>query len=112
MKIKNVFNVKLKDVEMEGAEGCKIRWLIHQKDGANNFAMRLFEIAPGGHSPLHTHNFEHEVYILEGEGILFYEGQEYKFKKDYFIFVEPNKEHQFKNTGKNTLKFLCLIPIK
>lgn len=36
--------------------------------GAENFAMRLFEIQPRGYSPLHQHDWEHEVFILEGKG--------------------------------------------
>ncbi len=36
------------EVAMEGAVGVKIRWLIGEQNGAPNFAMRHFEIAPGG----------------------------------------------------------------
>ncbi|MCK4353192.1 cupin domain-containing protein [candidate division WOR-3 bacterium] len=112
MKIKNYLNIQIEPVEMKGAKGVTVRWLISQKDKAPNFAMRRFEIEPGGYTPLHKHPHEHEVYILEGKGILVYEEKEYKFKKDYCIFVPPNKFHQFKNIGKTLLKFLCLIPLK
>ena len=47
MKLKHYTEVELEDVTMEGAEGAKIRWLISEKDGAPNFATRLFEVAPG-----------------------------------------------------------------
>ncbi|MDI6839818.1 MAG: cupin domain-containing protein [bacterium] len=99
-------------VKMEGAKGTSIRWLISKPDGAQKFAMRLFEIKPGGYSPLHTHPYEHEVYVIEGKGVLVYEGEEYKFDKNCCIFVPPDKLHQFKNTGKTVLKFLCLILYK
>ena len=60
------------DVEAKDAEGgstkLKVRWLITKETGAENFAMRLFEMEAGGNSPLHSHNWEHEVFILEGEG--------------------------------------------
>jgi quercetin dioxygenase-like cupin family protein len=26
------------------------------------------------------------------------------------IFIPPNAKHQFANTGKSTLRFLCLVP--
>lgn len=110
MKIANYKEMKLEPVNMEGAKDANIRWLIAEEDGAPNFAMRLFELKAGGYSPLHSHPYEHEVYALEGEGTLVFEGKEYQFKKEYCIFVPPDKEHQFKNTGKSTLKFLCCIP--
>ena len=110
MKIKNYTDIEAREVKMEGANGGVMRWLISQADGAPNFVMRMFEFEPGGYSPLHTHPYEHEVYILEGNGTFIYEGQEYKFDKNYCIFVPPNKLHQFKNTGKSSLRFICLIP--
>ncbi len=50
-----------------GAHGTSVRWLITEKDGAEHFAMRLFEMNPGGQSPHHSHEWEHEVFVLEGE---------------------------------------------
>ncbi|MCK4308238.1 cupin domain-containing protein [candidate division WOR-3 bacterium] len=110
MRVSSSLDIKVEQVKMEGAKGATVRWLISQVDGAPNFAMRMFELEPEGYSPLHTHPYEHEAYILEGEGVLVYEGKEYKFKKDYCVFVPPDKLHQFKNTGTTSLKFLCLIP--
>ena len=52
---------------MEGAAGCRVRWLIGEGDNAPNFAMRKFEVAPGGHTPRHFHDYEHEVYVLAGK---------------------------------------------
>lgn len=111
MKVESFKNIPLEVVEMEGAKGVTVRWLISRKDGAPNFAMRLFTVEPGGCTPLHTHPFEHEAFVLEGEGVLVFEEKEYEFKKDYFLFVPPDKEHQFQNTGEKVLKFLCLVPL-
>ena len=51
MKIKHNAEVPLNDVTMEGAAGCKVRWLVGEADAAPNFAMRQFELEPGGHTP-------------------------------------------------------------
>ena len=103
-----------KDVEAkaadEGSSKLKVRWLITREIGAPTFAMRLFEMEPDGHSPLHTHDWEHEVFILEGEGVVKGEGGEKKFKPGDVIFVPPNEKHQFKNAGKKLVKFICLVP--
>lgn len=110
MKIEKSSNITIKPVEIEGAKDVRIRWLISREDGAENFAMRMFELQPDGFTPLHSHPHEHEVFIVEGGGTFVCEGKEYPFEKEYVIFVPPNKEHRFKNTGDSLLRFLCLIP--
>ena len=110
MKIEHSSKITKVAVEIEGAKNVGVRWLISKDDGAQNFAMRMFELQPGGFTPLHTHPHEHEVFVVEGQGIFIFEGEEYPFNADYVIFVPGGDEHQFKNTGDSILRFLCLIP--
>jgi len=110
MKIEKSSNISKSPVEADGAKDVAIRWLISKEDGAENFAMRMFELQSGGHTPLHTHQHEHEVFVIEGQGVFVYEGQEHQFGAEYVIFVPPDKEHQFKNTGDSVLRMLCIIP--
>ncbi len=112
MKVVDCKKVKAEPVDFEDVKDVKVRWLISDKDKAPNFAMRLFEVGPGGYSPLHTHNWEHEVFILEGEGVANDGEKEIKLKSGTVVYVAPNEKHQFKNSGLNTFKFICLIPIK
>jgi len=102
--------INLEAPQETGAAGIKVRWLIKKENGAPNFAMRLFELQPNGHSPLHAHDWEHEVYILEGQCKVTCEGQEKKATTGYVAYIPPNTKHQFTNVGKSTLKFLCLVP--
>ncbi len=111
MKIEKSTDISIHPVVVDGAKDVKIRWLISKEDGAKNFAMRMFELQPGGFTPLHTHPHEHEVFIVEGCGTFICEEKEYRFESEYVIFVPPNKEHRFKNTGDSILRFLCLIPM-
>ena len=74
------------------------------------FAMREFEVAPGGYTPRHSHDYEHEVFVLEGDGVVFEGNEQHKFKAGDVIFVEPNEVHQFRNAGQSPMRFLCLIP--
>ncbi|MGB9714523.1 MAG: cupin domain-containing protein [Candidatus Bathyarchaeales archaeon] len=110
MKILNYKDVKAEEAKEEGASKLKVRWLITKELGAPNFAMRLFEVEPGGYSPLHAHPWEHEVFILEGEGVVVSEDGEKKVGVGDAVLVLPNERHQFKNNGKKALKFLCLVP--
>jgi quercetin dioxygenase-like cupin family protein len=112
MKHVHFSDVKLEEPSEEGVKDMKVRWLITKNDGAKNFAMRLFEIQPGGHSPYHQHDWEHEVFILEGNGIAKNEKNQETYKQGDVFFIPPMEWHQFVNTGKKLTKFLCLIPYK
>ena len=70
MKVNRSEQIESQEVSMEGATGCSVRWLINQTDGAPNFAMRQFVVDPAGHTPKHSHPYEHEVYVLAGNGVV------------------------------------------
>lgn len=110
MKVANTENIEAKEVQMEGAKGCTVRQLVGQNDGAPTFAMRQFEVAPGGHTPRHFHPYEHEVFVLEGEGVVFEGDTPHALKAGDVVLVKPDEVHQFRNTGDKPMKFLCLIP--
>ncbi|HJN07757.1 MAG TPA: cupin domain-containing protein [Pirellulaceae bacterium] len=110
MKVNNVELIEQKPVEMDGASGCKIRSLLGEPDGTPTFAMRQFEVAPGGHTPKHHHPYEHEVFVLEGNGMVIEGDVEHPLAPGDVVFVNPDDIHQFRNTGDSPLKFLCLIP--
>jgi quercetin dioxygenase-like cupin family protein len=110
MKIFHYQNVEPENAD-EGASKTKVRWLITKETGAENFAMRMFEVEPGGYSPFHSHPWEHEVFILNGEGLVVGEEQETKFGAGNVVFIPPNEKHQFKNNSETTIKFLCLVPL-
>lgn len=110
MKIVHFDEVELESVNVEGAQGAKIRWLIAQKDGAPNFALRMFEVEPDGHTPYHDHAWEHEVYVLEGTGVLRTERGDLPFAANDIIYVDPGMKHSFNNTGEGKMKFLCIVP--
>ncbi|MBX3414416.1 MAG: cupin domain-containing protein [Pirellulales bacterium] len=110
MKVQPSSQVESRAVEMEGSRGCTIRILVGPTDGAPNFAMREFEIQPGGYTPHHHHPYEHEVFVIAGEGVVLEGNQEHSLKTGDVIFVKPDEVHQFRNTGTQPMKFLCLVP--
>lgn len=89
---------------------AKKRVLIGPDQGAPTFIMRLFTVGVGGFSPYHTHPWEHEVFVLAGEGVVKGCDGEKPVHAGDFIFVPPNEEHQFLNSGKEPFEFLCVIP--
>jgi quercetin dioxygenase-like cupin family protein len=110
MKVMHYEKIQSAPVEMEGAANCRMRCLIGPDDNAPSFSMRQFEISPGGHTPKHAHGHEHEIFVLEGTGVVLEGDKEHAIRPGSVAFIPPNQVHQFRNTGTGTLKFLCLIP--
>ena len=110
MKVQHYERVSQTPVTMEGASGCRVRWLIGPDEGAPNFALRQFEVAPGGFTPRHSHPYEHEIFVLEGAGIVVEGEREHPLRAGDTVLVTPGEVHQFRNAGAAPLKFLCLVP--
>ena len=99
--------------EEQGVNGVKMRRVIAEKEGAQNFVMRVFEVEQGGNTPLHAHGWEHEVFTLSGTGVVVDQsGDEHDVKSGDVIFIPGGEEHQFRNTGDAVWEFICLIPMK
>lgn len=97
--------------KMEGAEGILKQIPISKADGTPNFSFRVFTIEPGGHTPHHSHAFEHLNYIIEGSGVAVEGATEHKINKGDFVMVLPNEIHQYKNTSKTgNLVMICAVP--
>jgi quercetin dioxygenase-like cupin family protein len=97
-------------VNMEGAKDVTMQILIGPTDGSGNIVMRRFKVMPGGHTPLHTHDFEHVVKVEAGKGIAVDEnGSELELAPGQSAFVGSNLKHQFKNPFDGPFEFLCVI---
>jgi len=110
MKIRPVQEHEQKPVDMEGAVGVKMRMLIGPAEKATNFHMRHFTVHPGGHTPRHQHDYEHEIIVLAGSGTAHSAAGERAFQAGDVIWVPADEAHQFCNTGAQPLELICLIP--
>jgi tRNA-Thr(GGU) m(6)t(6)A37 methyltransferase TsaA len=108
MEVKKALDVAAEAVE--GIAGISVRWLWAAGDEGPTFSLRLFEMEPGTSSPYHQHAHEHQVYVLSGQALLRGESQSYNLRAGDTALVLPHEEHQFTNTGDQTLRFLCAIP--
>lgn len=108
--IRNINDTPAKPVEMAGVQGVTMAVMCGREHGAPNFAMRHFRVEPGGHSPRHGHDYEHQVFIVEGTGTVLLEGSERPIRQGDVVYVPADREHQFK-AGDRGLRFLCLVPV-
>ncbi|MBM32193.1 MAG: hypothetical protein CL764_04950 [Chloroflexi bacterium] len=79
-------------------------------DGVPTVVSLYHDHEPGESSKHHSHDWEHQVYITRGNGILWVDEVEYKIKEGDFILVPPNCTHHFKNTGKEILSRITFNP--
>ena len=97
-------------VAMDGVKDTRMEILVGRQHGAPNFAMRHYVVAPGGHTPHHAHNYEHEVIIIDGEADVTYGTATHRIRSGDVLFIAPNQMHQFRNVGAVPLRFLCMVP--
>ena len=110
MKLVDYASLEPTRFDNEVAKGIAGRVAIGKNDGAENFCMRVFEVAPGGHTPRHSHAWEHEMFYHRGSGEVFYGGEWKPVKPGTVAFIPANQEHQIRNTGTETLVLVCLVP--
>ncbi|MFH2045503.1 MAG: cupin domain-containing protein [Pseudomonadota bacterium] len=109
--------IRLQDLEklkvsMEGARNVSRQVPISKNDGSPNFSFRVFTIEPDGHTPYHTHAFEHLNYAISGQGVLVDEnGTLREIKAGEFALVLPGEKHQYRNTSATEpFVMICAVP--
>ena len=110
MFLVDAFQLEAAPAGTPGAVGVRIQWLIDEARGAPSFAMRRFVIEPGGHTPVHAHDWEHEAYVLRGRGLVVTDEGEREIGPDMAILTAPGERHQFCALPEGSLEFLCLVP--
>jgi quercetin dioxygenase-like cupin family protein len=98
-------------VAMDGTKGVSMQVMVGRADGAPNFSLRHFVVEPGGHTPRHSHDYEHEVFIIEGRARVECDDAVREVGSGEVLFVPPKALHQFVNVGEAPLRFLCLVPV-
>ena len=106
MYIKNYRELPVETTEVEG---LTVRWGINKDQGATNFSMRLLELAPMKSTPMHTHDSEHEIYVLVGKGEVETPDKVVPIREGSIIYVAPNEVHKFNNTGASILRMVDAV---
>ncbi len=96
------------DMTSGGAQGVQLRLLIGETDGAPNFAMRLISFSAGGRSPHHSHDHEHETFIIGGSGAVEIDGETIPLKQGDAVYVPANAVHHF--SADDSMEMICVVP--
>ena len=95
---------------VDAADGLRKGVLIDESDGAPNFAMRRFELAPGAAVPRHTNAVEHEQYVLAGEYVVGIGEEEHTVSPGDALLIPAGVEHWYRNEGDEPGAFICAVP--
>jgi len=94
----------------EGTEGVDFKPLIAQNVAAPNFYLRVFDVAPGGHTFNHSHPWEHEMYVVQGRGKIVLHSGEESIREGDAILLEPEEKHMIMNSSGFLLRLVCVVP--
>ena len=86
--------------------------LIGPGDGAANFALRYFVLAPGTASSLDVHAHDHGVFVLHGRGRVRLGDVEHALAAGDVVYVAPHETHVFAASDAEALGFLCVVPAR
>jgi len=96
---------------INGNENAKIKQYFDPKNTSNGikFSLAQFSLDVGGKTKRHKIKSSEIYYILEGNGKLKINNNEYQLKKNDSAYVPPNSEQFFENIGTEELRFLCIV---
>ncbi|MGD9211868.1 MAG: cupin domain-containing protein [Desulfobacteraceae bacterium] len=92
------------------ALNAKMKVLVGPHQGWSDYVMRMVELDVDGYTPCHNHDWPHINYIVEGNGILHVDGNDTEISSGSYAFIPVGAVHQFKNTGTDKLRFICIVP--
>jgi len=101
--------VAVKEYVTGEAVGATRRVLIGAEESAQNFAVRYFEIPPGGVSALDNHAHDHGVFILRGRARVLLGNREVEVGHGDVVYIPPHETHQFRVIGDEPLGFICVV---
>ena len=96
MKHIHYLDEKAEEITEAGAKRIKFLTVIGEKESAPNFCMRVIRFEQGGQSPRHSHDYEHEMYVINGSGTAEVNGETISLKQGDIIYVPPNTNHCFR----------------
>lgn len=95
---------------VENAPALDRAVLIDESDGAPQFALRRFTLAPDGEVPRHTNEVEHVQYALNGGYVVGAEDEEHRVEAGAAMLIPAGTVHWYRNPADEPASFLCAVP--
>lgn len=101
--------VDLTPANLKGKGQLTVRWLLGEPEGAPNFEMRYFSLSGAISTDWHSHEWEHQVFVIAGKGKYKNSEKEVDLQPGYALFVPPGEQHHFICAGES-FDFICVVP--
>jgi quercetin dioxygenase-like cupin family protein len=93
---------------VERGNGVQTIPLVTKEIGAKQITTGLTRFPVGAKVPLHSHNCDEQVTILEGEAEAEVDGRRHRVRPFDTTFVPANKPHRFINVGPSHLTIMWI----
>jgi len=93
---------------VERGNGIRTIPLVTKETGAKHMTTGLTRFPAGAIVPLHSHNCDEQVTILEGQAEVEVDGQRHPLRPFDTTFVPANKSHRFINVGESQLTIMWI----
>ena len=94
--------------------GIKNKWLVAKESnglGKLSFALKYSIIEPGRIYPMHPSEHTEAIFILDGNGVINNEKEEFKVKAGDIVLTHCGEMRSIMNPGKTDLKTLSCIDL-
>lgn len=106
----NMKDLEAKILKSDLVKNASMKVLVGAKEGWDDYVMRVVELGVDGYSPKHQHPWPHINFMIEGTGVVMIDGVNHEVSAGSYSFVPENTIHQFRNTGSEMFKFICIVP--
>ena len=94
-----------------GAVNTRIRTLIGGEDGALASTLHEIIVGKGGSTAMHRHDWEHQLFVESGRGILETLEAKTPLTPGDVVLVGAGEDHRFLQKGKEPIRFLVVTPL-
>jgi putative monooxygenase len=84
--------------------------LVTHETGAQNISSGVTRFEPGAKIPLHYHNIEEQVTIIEGEAVAIIDGERHTLRAYDTTYVPAGVAHHFMNESDGPMAILYVYP--
>ncbi len=111
MIIQHLPEIPADDIAMPGMSGVAAQGILMEHPLLPGFLVRMFALAPAGHTGLHKHPQQHLHYVVEGNGFFVgADGQREALRTGDVVLTAPNEFHQMVNASEDeAMRFFDVV---
>lgn len=94
-----------------GSTRVTMKQLVGKEDGAEKTALHEIKILKGGRTNVHSHNWQHQMFVTSGGGLLLTAGKPVPMHEGDVFLIPRGEAHGFEQRGRAPLVILTVTPL-